>query len=196
MGLTYKPDFEDAKRYWRAYWAGEIIDRPCVCLKTRREDAKPVAWPPGLNGFHDPDDVLPRVDEGLSQLLWLAEAVPFFQPNFGPDQYAAWLGVDLCHSSVEEGTSWSVPIIEDWTADGRNIDRPHGVWWECALELYRKAAGYSEGKFLVGVPDIHSNMDALSALRGPERLCVDLLDQPERIDRAMALVRRAFAPVF
>jgi 5-methyltetrahydrofolate--homocysteine methyltransferase len=97
---------------------------------------------------------------------------------------------------VEEGTSWSVPIIEDWTADGRNIDRPHGVWWECALELYRKAAGYSEGKFLVGVPDIHSNMDALSALRGPERLCVDLLDQPERIDRAMALVRRAFAPVF
>lgn len=195
MELAYKPDFEDAKTYWRAYWAGEIIDRPCVCLKVRN-DSSCTKSPPSVNGLCEPDDVLEQYDESVSRIRWLGEAIPFFQPNYGPDQFAAWLGADLRHLPTQDSTSWSVPVVEDWDADALEIDRPRGIWWERMLEFHRRAAEYSAGKFLVGVPDIHSNMDALSALRGPERLCADLLDVPEKIDRAMRAVRRAFVPAF
>jgi len=35
--LKYKPDFARAQKYWDAFWAHEIIDRPCTIIwaKTR-----------------------------------------------------------------------------------------------------------------------------------------------------------------
>jgi len=50
------------------------------------------------------------------------------------------------------------------------------------LEFYRRAADRLSGKMLLAHLDLHTNMDLLAALRGPERLCLDLLDQPEVID--------------
>ena len=196
MELAFKPDFEKARKYWRAFWASEIIDRPCIGITTRRPDARSVAGPPGLNGFHDPDDVMPRIEECLSQMIFLGEAMPAFVINFGPDQFAAWVGADLHYEASSGETSWSVPAVKDWATDARDIDHPHGVWWERALEYCRRAAQYAEGKFIVGFPDFHSNMDALSALRGPQGLCMDLWDVPEEIDAAMIRVRKAFAPMF
>jgi len=198
--LAYKPDFEVAKKYWRAYWAGEVIDRPCICLKTKATRrwgdgarGRPV---PGLNGFLNPDEILPNVEENLAQVLFMAEAMPWFQINFGPDQFAAWLGAELHYESSSGDTSWSVPMVNDWDTDARDIDHPHGIWWEKALDYFRRAAEYADGKFLLGFPDFHSNMDALSALRGPQNLCMDLWDVPEQIDRAMVKVRQSFAPMF
>jgi hypothetical protein len=196
MDLVYKPNLDEAKKYWRAFWAGEIIDRPCIGITTRRPDAKSVPGPPGLNGFHDPDQVLPLVEECLSQMLFLAEAMPAFVINFGPDQFAAWVGADLHYEASSGETSWSVPMVNDWPTDGRDIDRPHGVWWDKALDYYRRAAEYAEGKFVLGFPDFHSNMDALSALRGPQNLCMDLWDVPDEIDSAMNKVKKAFAPMY
>ncbi|HAX95814.1 MAG TPA: hypothetical protein DCY35_04735 [Prolixibacteraceae bacterium] len=49
---------------------------------------------------------------------------------------------------------------------------------------------------LINTIDLHSNMDLLSAVRGPERLCTDLIDQPEWIDRAMADARAVFPEVW
>ena len=196
MELAYKPDFEEARKYWRAYWAGEILDRPCVCIRTLRDTGNLPGLPRALNGLGDVSAALSEYDAWASQIFWLGEAIPFLNPNFGPDQFAAWLGGTLCHSSFDEQTSWAVPVVKDWDADARKIDHPRGVWWERILDFMRQAAEYAEGKFVPGVPDIHSNMDALSALRGPQDLCVDLLDAPERIDTAMRAVRRAFEPVF
>ena len=194
MQLAYKGDFGEARKYWQAFWAGAIIDRPCICIKSPASDKRPPG-PPSLNGFTDPDSALKVYDEWASNMLWLGEAVPYFQPNFGPDQFAAWLGAELKYCASSGDTSWSEPMVRDWDTDVRGIDHPNGPWWDGALEFYRRAAAYSEGKFILGVPDAHSNMDALSALRGPQGLCTDLLDVPEKIDTAMTTVRRAFAPV-
>ena len=196
MNLAYKSDFDEAKKYWRAYWAGEILDRPCVCIKTLRDENNPPPGPLNLNGLSDPQAVLEEYDRWASEVLWLGEAIPYFTVNFGPDQYAAWLGGDLCHSSLDEQTSWAVPIINNYGTDVRGMDSPHGVWWDRMLDFIRQAAEFSEGKFLVGVPDLHSNMDALSALRGPQDLCIDLMDVPEKVDAAMKTIRRSYEPVF
>lgn len=196
MDLAYKPDFEEAKRYWRAYWEGEIIDRPCIAVRALRDLSFNPPGPPNLNGFADWDTALHQFDACASSIAWLGESVPFLHLNFGPDQFAAWVGGDLQHSSVgDESTSWSVPIVQDWDSIP-DISSPHGEWWEKAEAYFARAAEIGRGKFLAGIADLHGNMDALSALRGPQDLCMDLWDVPEKIDAAMASVRKAFAPTF
>ena len=44
--------------------------------------------------------------------------------------------------------------------------------------------------------DLHSNLDWLAAIRGPDRTCMDLLDMPEVIHRAMASARQLYAPTY
>jgi hypothetical protein len=191
MNLTLKPDLNEAKKYWDAFWAGEIIDRPAICLKVAPgPDAPP--HPGSLTSVDDPATHVRMFGEWAAHVKWLAEAVPHYFPNHGPDMFAAWVGGDLRYSPDSAGTTWAVPTIHDWTADAREIGHPHGEWWERMLDLLRVAAEIAEGKFLVGMPDIHSNMDGLSALRGPQDLCIDLFDVPEQIDVAMETVRKAF----
>jgi hypothetical protein len=194
MTLTLKPDFDEAKRYWNAFWAAEIIDRPAICLKV----APPPGGPPhpgSLTNVEDPAQSVRMFGEWAAHVKWLVEAVPFYFPNHGPDMFAAWVGGDLRYSPDSAGTTWSVPNIHDWTTDAREIDHPHGEWWDRMLHLLHTAAEIAEGKFVVGTTDIHSNMDALSALRGPQELCIDLFDVPEQIDAAMRTVRKAFPRV-
>ena len=50
--------------------------------------------------------------------------------------------------------------------------------------------------YLVGVSDLHGNADALSALRGPQRFCMDFHDHPEDIREAMLQVRELYQPVY
>jgi hypothetical protein len=195
VSLAYKPDFDEAKRYWRAYWCGEIIDRPLVCVRAFKDPANPPQWPRSVNGLGNTEVALAEWHEWASQVAWLGEAVPFLNPNFGPDMFAAWLGGRLEHSSVSsEPTTWAVPVVEDW--DSHDLEHPRGIWWEQMLDFMQKAVISTDGKAIVGVPDLHSNMDALVALRGVERLCLDLVEIPEKIDDAMLRVRRAYRPIF
>ena len=64
------------------------------------------------------------------------------------------------------------------------------------LELCRKAGERGQGKFLVGAIDLHSNLDWLAAIRGPEQICMDLLDQPDKVREAMACVRKLYGEVY
>ena len=60
------------------------------------------------------------------------------------------------------------------------------------LSIYRKAAECYAGRVLLVAPDLHTNMDLLAGMRGSQRLCMDLIDTPELIDRAMADERLFF----
>ena len=42
--MRYKPDLEEAKRYWRAFWEKEIIDRPAMCVTAPRRGMENKAY--------------------------------------------------------------------------------------------------------------------------------------------------------
>jgi len=86
--------------------------------------------------------------------------------------------------------------VEDWAkALPIRLDPTHPLWRRM-LDYYRKAAARMSGKVLRSPLDLHTNMDILAALRGPQRLCMDLLDCPDLIDAAMADARRIFPVVW
>jgi len=52
------------------------------------------------------------------------------------------------------------------------------------------------GRFMVGVTDLGGYSDALSAFRGPERLCMDLIDCPEKVLRLREPILEAWRWMF
>ncbi|MBN2450676.1 MAG: hypothetical protein JXR77_09820 [Lentisphaeria bacterium] len=185
--LEFKPDFELARRRWLAFWEQEIIDRPCCVITAPKDPSRRMPpRPPYMAGAReDFGPIVTGILENAAATWWGGEAVPNYSPSFGPDMMAAWLGADLEFEARQYGTSWVVPSIEDWERDlplRLDADNP---WWRRMLDFCAALAAGFEGRMLVAHLDLHSNMDLLSAMRGPARLCMDMMDMPETIDRAM-----------
>ncbi len=195
--LAFKPDLEEAARRWDAFYAGQIIDRPLVCVTAPRPGAK---FAPRVTYrdkvFGDMDDVIARALANAEAIHWGGEAVPAFIPSFGPDEIAVFCGAELKWSPDSPDTNWSVPFVEDWEKSlPLRLNQNHPLWRRM-IELCRRAADRMAGKMIVGSLDLHTNMDIVAPVRGPQRLCLDLLDQPEMIDRAMADARAIFPTVW
>lgn len=197
MKLQFKPDLEEAQARWKAFWNRDIIKRPCTAVYAPKDGVEPVDGPPGqFLPDEDFDRILDRAEASMAARYYGGEAMPFFVPSFGPDQLAAFVGGVLNTSKDSSHTTWSETFVEDW---GRSLPLRLGESnkaWSRMLELYRKARQKGEGKFLVANLDMHSNFDWLAAIRGPDRLCMDIIDQPEAVHRAMKNVRELYKAVY
>jgi len=194
--LMYKPDADRAKRYWEAFWEREIIDRPCVHVIAPREGARQWEKPSSMRGSDGRYmEALAGFEDWAASTYFGGEAMPEFRINFGPDQFSAFLGAPLIFAPGHS-TSWVEPIVTDWETAEIRMREEDGSVWQRVLEYFRVAAEYSAGKFLIGVLDLHMNMDCLSALRGSQRLCLDLIDCPDQVEAAMLKVRLLFPRVY
>ena len=199
--LKYKPDFERAKLYWKAFWEKEVIDRPLICINTvkkgmtfpRYDSSVSNAFRKIMNG--DFESLLKAFEEYISALAFCGESIPSFDISLGPDQYAAFLGASIT-AGEEDITTWVNPIINDWGNFGAVIDQTPNSYFDRMKQCYAYAVDYSKDKFLLNMMDLHSGMDALSALRGPQDLCFDIMDYPEEIHRVLDDVRKTYRDVF
>jgi hypothetical protein len=195
--LAYKPDLEDAARRWDAFYAGEIIDRPIVCVTAPR-----AGGPPGRGSsyhdrvFGDMDDIIERFLITGEGTYYAGEAIPAAWLSFGPDEVGVFCGAELGWSDDSGDTNWSIPFVEDWEeALPLRLQEDHPLWLRM-LEFHRRAADKLAGKMLLTPLDLHTNMDLLAAIRGPQRLCEDTLDCPELLDQAMDDARAIFRQVW
>jgi hypothetical protein len=187
----------DALTHWRAFWNKDLIKRPCIAITAPRDGVEPVAGPPGqFLPETDFDAILDRAEASMASTYYAGEAMPFFQPSFGPDQLAAFVGGRLDSSNASDHTTWSAPFVTSWEESLPLTLGRGNTAWARMLELCRKAGERGKGKFLVGMLDLHSNFDWLAAIRGPDQLCLDLIDQPDQVHRAMADVRRLYREVY
>jgi len=182
-------DIHNTCRRWDAFWSGDH-DGPMLWLRVPQQNAAP---PPGYRlNWDDPQAATRQALRHIHSHHWLGDALPGIQPNLGPDQFAAWMGAELTFTNVDH-TNWVHPHIEHWSEltafDG------HSEAWRRSLVLLRALRAADKGEYLIGMPDLHGNLDALSALRGPERLAMDLLDEPDTIKRALAMVGDAYQQI-
>jgi len=219
----YKPDFNEALRYWDAFWNRQIIDRPCIVIQASKEGIEQNLKPPCRVGYNPEIDIpygsggqlvvhLPlrdgKVISGQFELAvktfekWAGrtcfggEAIPSFHPTFGPDQFATFLGAELMQSEEKIGTSWAVPFVNNWEKVLPFSLQGNSCVWNEMLNFLKYLASASEGKFFVSMLDLHSNMDGLAAIRGIDKLCIDLIEQPKVIEKAVRSIRSLYFHVY
>ncbi|MFO7957961.1 MAG: hypothetical protein R6X33_12785, partial [Candidatus Brocadiia bacterium] len=158
-------DFEAVKQRFDAYWRRELPGRPLVAITAPRSDSRPP-------DFEAPESLEERwtnieyqcnlARHRTDNTLYLGEAFPMFLPNIGPDSFAAYLGANL--RFVDENTSWVEPFVEDLSDYEPTFDRSNR-WWRHMCDLIDAVCEVAEGRFLVGIPDMHGGGDALAAIR-------------------------------
>ncbi len=193
-----KDDMATVTRRWDAYWAGEILDRPIVCATAPLPD-RPMPPPTTYRDrvFGDLEEVVDRMLARVDATYWGGDEVPNLWCSFGPDETAVWCGAEFKWGASEDGdTNWSEPLIADWEAALPIRLDPDNWLWRRMLAMQEMLGRKELGRITASPFDTHTNMDLLSALRGPQDLCMDLFDCPEVIDRAMASARRVFPQVW
>jgi hypothetical protein len=192
--LSLKPNIEDTARRWEAYYNGDIIDRPIVIVTAPLPGDDPLPPAPSYRqrAMADIDSVIDAALVRAERTYYGGESVPCFMPSFGPDECAVFCGAELTWSNDSGDTNWSVPCVSDWESVLPLRLHTESPIWQRMVAIYRSAAERLAGKMLLMEPDLHTNMDLLAALRGPQQLCLDLIDMPETIDRAMMSARAIF----
>jgi hypothetical protein len=169
-----------------AFWRGELEEGPLMWVTAAQAKPGPTVPEPAHEEewWTNVDYVIAATEASLARMHYAGDALPVFCPWLGPDQFAGWLGADLL-LKPRESTSWSKPFVEDWSEHTQLRIDPSNRWWKLYLRILCESVRAGQDKWVTGYPDLHTGLDALSAIRGPERLAIDLIESPAVIHRAM-----------
>ncbi len=184
MELAYREDWPEAAERLTRWWEGEYLGRPAITLTAPRDGATwaELPQPPNLwEQWTNPAFVVPRTEQSIRNTAWFGEACPGAWVNLGPISMTGFLGTPV---HVDERTVWQSPIVEDWESYQVRFD-PANEWWQITCRLTQALAEAAAGKWHVGNGDVVEPGDAMSYLRGPARLCLDLIDGPHEKLRAV-----------
>lgn len=190
--MLYKPDLDEMIPRVEAWWHGRILDRCCLAVtapngKPRREVAEPDT---AFERRADMEYLVESAEAHMEATYYAGEAIPVFRPDLGADVFAACLGAPLEYT---EHTTWAKETIAEWgEAPSFEIDESSFAWkWH--HDVYHMAAERAAGRYFVAAPDCHSGGDALLAMRGGSKLCLDLYDSPDAVRAAMAVLEKSVA---
>lgn len=196
MELKFKPDLKEAQKRWEAYWNYEIIERPCVYITAPKDPDNPVKRVPYMSGIKgNYEQALKEFEYWADNTLFLGDSIPSFDISYGPDEFAAFVGAEL-HIADEENTSWVTPFVTDWKEAKIELDESDNSIWLQMQKFLKYATDFSEGKFIINTIDFHTNLDLLSAIRGPQNFCMDILDVPDDVEQALNRARKLFPVVY
>ena len=202
MNLKYKPNFSETQAYFDAFWQKEVIDRPLVCVTAPKNGTQPIGHDffnaNILKAKSDPvyfETLLKGFERYVQSTAFLGESIPYANFDFGPDTYASFFGAEM-YASDTVATTWVEPSVTDWNAFTGEPDLSEDGMYMSYLRMLEFATKFSEGKFLIGCPDCHSNLDTISALRGPQDMCFDLMDYPDEVEGAIHRVQNFYRRFF
>lgn len=199
MELQGKPDFEQAMQRIEAWFNHEALDRPPVRFAEHNAeyaDAPSLAgrsWPSLKDRWFDAEFQVDSFLDSIRGRRFYAETFPVFWPNLGPSAYAAFHGAELDYAEV---TSWIRPCIHDWDDIQRLKFSQENEYYRGIEHITQVAFEKSAGNYMVGYTDLHGSLDCVADWRGSQQLCLDLIDNPEKVLEMVAVANRSFLPLF
>ena len=195
--FSLKPDYEKAQARINAFWNHEEVDRPLLFLRYPKADAKPFpskTYATLEDRWLDIEYRAQAAAHYMENTVYMAESMPVSYPDLGPEILSAMAG---CPYHYGEHTTWTDPCIHDWEADGpkavMDINHPLSKKLEQFTKLLLELG---KGKFIVGLSDFHPGGDHVAALRDPQTLAFDLLDNPEEVKAKLASSYTEYFPIY
>ena len=218
--MQYKNDWEETKEKFTNYWNQRNTGRPLMRIIVRKpeieqySDGKPhegtngdvfcqglyyclpeeLKWKDMEDKYMNAARVVARYRDFCEKHLFLGEAFPNIETNFGAGSVAAYLGSDIL---FQEDTVWFEPCIEDdWEDVPELAFDPEAKWFKKHMELVRGVREIVGDDFHVNMPDLLENLDILSSLRGAEDLMMDTITDPDVIKERVDQVTKAWSECF
>ena len=196
--MKLKPDWSAARENFTKWWAGKGL---AVWISAPRRDVDASALPPPPpdevpNSARWSDPVRRRIvsERGLARQCYLAETFPIYNTDTGPGSLGAFLGAA---PQFERRTVWYEPCIADPDSYGPiKLSTKNNRWLDVQLAMIDEGVRSSDGRWLVGMPDLVENLDTLAAMRGSENLLMDLIERPGWVSDRLAEINEAYFQAF
>lgn len=196
MHLDTKPDFDKTLARFEAWWNFEVIDRPPVSIWS--PSGKQVQWPQKTHAsererWFDMDFRFEQHEASVKSGKWLADSIPSFHGNLGPEILATLYGAEL---EFTKDSSWSKPICHS-SREVLNLKPSlEGTYWKWEREWVNRSLEQGKGKWITAITDLHTHADLLAALREPQDLLIELMDDYEGVKQAIQKVTPLFDLVY
>jgi len=179
--MRYKEDWEEAKPRLAAWWEGEVLDRLALAVMSPRSqpiEVIPEVKPPEdlIDRWLNTEYRIYRAENSFVKTFFGGEAFPYFDTHIGPGSFALFLGSE---PGFAEDTVWYNPCLSDPKDYAQIAYDPENRWWQVQRSLIAQGVERSQGRYLVGMPDLVENLDTVASLRGTTQALLDLPDRPE-----------------
>jgi 5-methyltetrahydrofolate--homocysteine methyltransferase len=179
-------NWNEIKTNYRKWWAGELR-RPLIQMSlTGCDPGRPAPKIPEekFTAFYSdkisPAQIVDRWDYNLSGCKFIGDGFPAVWPNFGPGIIATFLGAKLVPTN---DTCWFY-AQENLEISKLQLKYHAENYWLNRIQAICQAANDRwQGLVQVGLTDLGGNLDIVSTFRHGEKLLMDLIDQPEEVER-------------
>ena len=188
--LQFCADFPTIAKRLDAWWAHDVLDRPVFTGAANTNSARPAGRRYELLG--DLDAWFEAKYADMLQLHRVGETLPHIRV-----QVPALGGVLGAKTEFTSDTSWTYPTIaDDWSdAPEWRLDEDNH-WWRLMRKVARLVGQDARGRYLVMSPGAGVGGDLLEGMRGAKQLCLDLIEQPERILAATEAIYSVWHRIF
>jgi len=164
----------------------ESVERPMIGL----------AWEPDISPLPEmleqfgmgkpvsPDQIQPEivldwVEHCYGEAARLqSDVIQGFAPAFGVPWVEAIAG---CPVVAQPGSLWAEPYLDSYEDHQQITFDPDNPWLQKLIEFTMVLVDVSDGRYPVTLPQTRGPLDTLAAMRGPERMGLDLYDRPEEV---------------
>lgn len=170
-----------------AWWRGELTDLPLMWVEAREET--PPLPPPSTPAaqYLDAGDIARRFLREAEGRQYLGDAFPVCSADLGPGSLALYLGAE---PDFRRDTVWFRPAMADIRTP---LDPDDGnVWWQTHMDIYRTLKAALGGRARLAIPDLVEGIDILAALRDPQTLLYDIMDNPEAVSDRIREIEAAY----
>jgi len=189
MSLLYKPDWEETKERYLAWWAHEYFGRCALSVTAPKDDPPDAPRPPApktiQEQWYDLDLINERQQYHMARAFHGGEALPVWNAGYpGNTSIPVFMGTRI---ELDWNTGWTegkhLLDGDDLDFQSLRIDKEHPEY-RFALETLRRGAKGAKGKCLVTVGAFGGCGDTLASLRGSQPLLFDCMDRPEWVRAA------------
>jgi hypothetical protein len=196
--FEFKPDYEKTKARMDAFWERKVLDRPLAMFTLPKPPERQAPVPKSNHADLQSrwTDIQYQVELTLANMRnteYLGDSLPIAFPNIGPEIFSSFYG---CPLHFGEDTSWSDPILEDWSqADKIRLDWNSWTmkWMQEMMDAFLEAG---KGKYITGMPDWHPGGDAIAAFRDPQRLAMDMIEHLPEVKALLARLEGDYFQVY
>ncbi len=190
--MKYRDNWDKTMERFNGLWNRELIDRCCIS----------VTAPKGLNSNQS---LLNEQQKDKTKLWTDGELIAkryrdsFENTYFGGDSFPRIplaLGAAGCAGffmgaryEFTDSTVWFFPYVNEYREELFELDSQSFLYRK-TIEIADYLAAESKGDYIIGMPDISGNADALAHMRGTDNFLMDLVDKPDVVLRVLEKIQK------
>lgn len=144
--------------------------------------------------WFDPKHIVKGLRRDFSNTYFGGDAFPSVSPSLGPDLLSALIGLEITYNNSSAWvTHKNCPLSE---FEDFNITK-NNFYYEKIKEMLNYFAKDAKGDdYIVGMVDLNAGMDGVASLIGPDKLCFEMIDNPEEVQRVNNEIFNLYTKLF